>query len=223
VEWRLGNLSEAERVARQAHEIAAAINDTRSILLALNRLGAIVGDLGRIDEEEQCYKQALEIALAAGMRERVAATLNNLGVAAGERKDWPAAWAYYMNALAVSQETGAKHSIAVNHINLGYAGAYLGKQDEAWQYLKEGIRTARAINAAPIVVAGVSYVGALLLSEGKVQRALAIFEACRQNPAYNSESEHEISSFLQDWKISPHEHPRLPAPEWDNLLDELTA
>jgi class 3 adenylate cyclase/tetratricopeptide (TPR) repeat protein len=228
VEWRLGNLVEAESYARESYEIASEIHELRTELVSLNRLGAVVGDLGRVDEEEQCYQKILQLAREAGMREREAAALNNLGAVCGERKDWQGAWDYYMQALAISKDTGVMHSLALNYINLAFAGSYLGRNfDDVRDYLRQGISISRRLGIGPVTVAAVSYYGLMLLAQGQLERALALFGACRQASAFNSENEREIAIFLKDWDVPPD---RAQAGmesgaslDWDTLLDELLA
>lgn len=201
IDWRLGDLASAREVCQEALKIAEEINDPHTRMQALNRLGVVAGALGYPLEEEKYYQESLALALSVGNRERAAVALNNLGALAGEQQRWDESWDYYQRALQVSRETGAQQGMALHLVNLGLAGINLGRLDPAAAMLREGMALARRIGAQPVVCSAVIYFGLLAYKQGQPRRALELFGVAKTNPAYDSESEREITLFMKEWPL----------------------
>ena len=170
---RLGDLSLAQRIAREVVDIARLRQQRgtprpgvadRELSASLERMGDVAGKLGRWKEAEGAYREGLELArkiLAAGgetpeaLRD-VSVSLNKVGDVARELGRLEEAQRAYWEGLelarkilAVGSETpGALRDVSVSLNKVGDVARELGRLEEAERAYREGLELRRKILAA---------------------------------------------------------------------------
>jgi len=203
VYWRLGNLEKARACCEESRDISREIGETHTLLMALNRLGVVMGSLGHPAAEENFYKQVLSLAVSVGNRERAAVALNNLGALADEKGDLPKSQGYYLQAIDMAREIGAQQSIALYLINLGHSEVRLGQLDEAKTHLREGLALADHLGAAPWTVTAVLFFAGLFHAFGEIERACSLLRAARSQPAFSSDHQRLMEQMFVEWQVTP--------------------
>ncbi|MEO8563510.1 MAG: HD domain-containing phosphohydrolase [bacterium] len=80
VEWRLGNLDEAERLYQRAHACALAAGEARLAAMTASNLGVIASVRGDDVEARRYFETALASARLGGLADQAIAALVNLGL-----------------------------------------------------------------------------------------------------------------------------------------------
>lgn len=225
VYWRLNQPEQARGFCEESRDLARALGDTHTLLLALNRLGVVMGALGDSIAEEELYREALSLAVSVGNRERAAVALNNLGALADERGDLPGAQKYYLQAIEMAREIGAQQSLALYLINLGHSEIRLGRLNEAADHLREGLALADHLGAAPWAAAAVLFYARLLYERGERERAWSLLALARNQPAFSSDLTRLMEQMFQEWGISLEaaeaQLAAAPLPDWKTTVMEL--
>ncbi len=203
VHWRLGNLENARACCEESRDIARDIGDTNTLLMALNRLGVVMGGLGSPSAEENFYRQALSLAVSVGNRERAAVALNNLGALADEKGGLAKAQGFYLQAIDMAREIGAQQSLALYLINLGHSEIRLGQLDEADNHLREGLALAEHLGATPWAVTAVLFYARLFYARSEAERAYSLLGLARNQPAFSSDHTRLMEQMFTDWQVTP--------------------
>jgi class 3 adenylate cyclase/tetratricopeptide (TPR) repeat protein len=225
--WRMGDLSKAHSFCAESRDLAARLDDTHTLMLALNRLGVVTGLMGDSAEEERIYLQVLSLARLVGNRERAAVALNNLGALADEQHDPAKAQGFYLQALSLAREMGIQQSLALYLINLGHCEIGLGKLDAADEHLREGLALADHHGAAPWTVIAVLFFALLAHVRGDDERAFTLFGLARQQAAFSSDHQRLMDQALAEWGVSETEAAQRMAAskdlDWKQVVLELLS
>jgi predicted ATPase/class 3 adenylate cyclase len=223
--WRLGKLQTATRYCEQSRALAEKINDTNTLILALNRLGVLSGLAGDPAREEQLYQQGLNLALAIGNRERAAVLLNNLGALADEHGDYYKAMEYYRRAIPMVREIGAQQSLALYLLNLANSQIRVGDLQSAREHLREGMVLSEHIGAAPWLLIAVIFFARLEAARGNRSRALELLGLAEHHPAHSIDHQRLTEQMLQEWNLDDREviagMARGAALDWQASLRQL--
>lgn len=225
VHWRLGNLDNARACCEESRDIAREIGDTNTLLMALNRLGVVMGSLGSPSAEENYYRQALSLAVSVGNRERAAVALNNLGALADEKGSLAKAQGFYLQAIDMAREIGAQQSLSLYLINLGHSEIRLGQLEDAANHLREGLALAEHLGASPWAVTAVLFYARLFHARGETERAYSLVQLARSQPAFSSDHTRLMEQMFDDWQI-PFEAAEVkiaaaPRLDWRTAVMEL--
>jgi tetratricopeptide (TPR) repeat protein/TolB-like protein len=104
---RLGDLDKATLEAREAKDLAEAVQNERLLGLTLRVLGLIDEDKGDFENARVFHKSALAILQRIGQQRQVARTLESLGNIDYEQERLADAKGYYEDALRVDREIAA--------------------------------------------------------------------------------------------------------------------
>ncbi|MCG2784371.1 MAG: AAA family ATPase [Anaerolineae bacterium] len=223
--WRLGKLESAVRFCEESRTLAEKIQDTNSLLLALNRLGVLSGLARKADREESLYHQGLTLALSVGNRERAAVFLNNLGALADEQGDYNKAMQYYRRAIPMAREIGAQQSLALYLLNLANSQIRVGDLQNAREHLREGLVLSDHIGAAPWMLIGVIFFARLEAALGNFPRALELLGLADHHPAHSIDHQRLAEQMLQEWNLDDDEvvagMARGAAIDWQTNLRQL--
>jgi tetratricopeptide (TPR) repeat protein len=223
--WRLGKLASANKYCEESRALAEGIQDTNTLLLALNRLGVLAGLAGDASREEGLYRQALTLALSVGNRERAAVTLNNLGALADEQGDYQKAMGYYRQAIPMAREIGAQQSLALYLLNLANSQIRVGELENAREHLREGLALSDHIGAAPWTLTGVIFYARLEAAQGNIPRALELLGLAEHHPAHSIDHQRLAEQMLQEWNLDEREiiqaMARGAALDWQVVLMQL--
>ena len=102
VEWKYGNVEEAERLYRRAREYADEAKDDRLVAMTASNLGIIADVRGDEREARSAFEHSLDVARRAGCTELVVAALCNLGQLEMQALDYARAGTHFTEARAMS-------------------------------------------------------------------------------------------------------------------------
>lgn len=201
--WRLGKLNDARVTQEESLALAHVLGAGPRELLALTRLGLVIGAQGDWDKAERLFSEAHTRAAAAGNRFRAMVALNNLGWVASERKDFASSREYFAQSMALAREIGSQSSIALCLLNLAECDIELGELSRARAGLREGLALAIRLGALAWVVAAVKYFGFLTYAERQTGQALALLGLARSQPAWSGDDQRWLNAKLAEWALDP--------------------
>lgn len=179
----LGNLAEAERLARQALARQRAIHGSEhpSVATALNALGWILHRSGQSEVADSLLQRALALRrrLPGASHLDVARTLNDLAVVKQARGEYGATSALLKEALAIRRtQLGEDHeSVGVTLNNLAALYWQQGKYDEAERYFRETLSVLRNRlgRKHPRVAIALNNLAVLVQTQGKYDAAETLY------------------------------------------------
>ena len=115
----IGDTPRAEQVARDAREIAVALDDARSVARADHSLAESARRQGRFEDAATLLEQALEGFRSAGDDAGVADTLQVTGTVSAQRGDVATARERYVESLEIRERLGDMAGVAALTNNLG--------------------------------------------------------------------------------------------------------
>jgi tetratricopeptide (TPR) repeat protein len=136
---RLGNLTEAETVARQAAEAARLTGESRTLADALIRLGTTIRESGPA-EALDCYRQALELYNRLDDRIGQARCAVNMGTLHAAADDSAEAERCFMRALDGARSAHATDLAGMSCINLGVLYLKRGRTELASERFEEALK-----------------------------------------------------------------------------------
>jgi tetratricopeptide (TPR) repeat protein len=128
---RIGDLDEAERLARRALAISGSESQTTESAIAYSNLGLVLDTRGEWDEAEAMLRKALAINEKLGRPEGVASDYCNLGLVLLDRGKLDEAEAMHHKALMIDAELGRLEGLASGCGNLGHVQYSRGNLDKA--------------------------------------------------------------------------------------------
>ncbi|MBK8480928.1 MAG: CHAT domain-containing protein [Proteobacteria bacterium] len=170
-----GALGEALAAAEQGVTLSA--DDPPRRLQFLNARGTTLAALGRSDAALATLKEALAEARRQGLAGEVAATLNNLGFALRLAGRADEAATRFGDALELDRARGDALGMSFALANRGLARLQLDLRREARDDLEQALALAQRIRAALNELKARHGLGAIELTEGRAELALAQAEA----------------------------------------------
>ena len=224
VNWRLGNMDNANRALEESLALAQAIGDVTRELAARNGLGVVCMHTDG-DRSERILTEVLRRAHAVGSRERIMTSLANLGVLADERAHDEAARGFHQQALALARELGAQYNIAHYLSNLAGSEIALGDIPNAKAHNLEALTLAHRLGTQYVMVQSLCNTVEIAYGEGRRVWALALVGLMRRQPAWSSEDSHWIDLMLTQWTLDPAEAEAGMAVgdalDWDTSIQDL--
>lgn len=127
---------------KKALDIATQLEDTVSMVQALNQIGTNFRRLGILDEASEYHQRALHYTMyyrddtsKVALKNRVT-SLNGLGNIYMTLNNYQAADSVLRLALAGETKLGSSLGQAINYANLGHIMEECGKRDSAWAYFR---------------------------------------------------------------------------------------
>jgi tetratricopeptide (TPR) repeat protein len=136
---RRRNDGEAEQLAQEALELAAAAGDRRALAQAHNILGVLATGRGDESEARAQLERSLELATEEDDRSARAAALNNLALTLRVQGELERALELTEEALALCVAVGDRHREAALQNNAADLLHALGRGDEAMERLKSAV------------------------------------------------------------------------------------
>ncbi len=144
----LGNYAEATAQTFKGLARAEAVQDTHSMILALNNLGVIHGDMWDFEEERRYYHQAYRMAQSYrhpgfSLQRFEESYFFNIGAVYLGEKAWDSALYAYRRSVSLFKRRGATLPLAMAYLNLGRAIGNVGQMDSATYYLQFALQMAQ--------------------------------------------------------------------------------
>jgi predicted ATPase/GGDEF domain-containing protein len=139
VNWRLGDVPQAQRVAEEAVATAERGNDLTLLADACNRLGTTL-TLEKTARAREMLHRALEIATALGDPLRRLRVLNNIGVLEMLASNWDESERMLRMASDQARTAGLIENWGRAELNLGVLAARIGDYEGARRGLSEALR-----------------------------------------------------------------------------------
>ena len=131
LQFRLGNLHEAEQMQRKALKLSEELGSKYGMAVAFCNLGNICQTHGDLSEAEQMHRNALLLQEDLGDKDGMAASYGNLGNIYQTQGDLDQAEEVQRKALILFEELGSKQGMASSYGNLGIMRAARGHLDQA--------------------------------------------------------------------------------------------
>jgi serine/threonine protein kinase len=180
LEYRLGNLETAERVAREAIRMSEAISGVNAseVASALNTLAILLGEQDRKDEALEVYRQVIEIRRQEPEPgPNLASNLSNLALLLQQEGQLEEADALYAEGMGIIERSvGAEHPFMAFLLN-GYAGVHQDRGDLV--RAREDLEQALAI-AGGIFEPDHPFIGVVYSNLGAVHRDAGDTELARE-------------------------------------------
>jgi non-specific serine/threonine protein kinase len=109
----------------------------------------------------------------------IASALTELGAMLRDAGQLDRARNFLVESLDVRRQTGALHGVAEARLLLGTVYHRDGDRARATESMEHALRDATIFGAAPVVIDCIESVGALLLDDGRAERAATLFGAAR--------------------------------------------
>jgi predicted ATPase/GGDEF domain-containing protein len=147
--WRLGDPTQAKRVAEECVSIAERAGDPELLFDACNRL-AIAVQLETAPKARELFNRSLAIATELGDTLRRVRCLNNLGVLGLLENDWDAARSALVAAASEARTAGYTELSGQAALNLGVVAARVGEYEAAAEYLGEALQLCAAVQSSEL-------------------------------------------------------------------------
>lgn len=159
---------------------------------------------GDFAESRSYCQQMLELARKVGNREREATALNLMAEALkhiDREAHFEEICSLYESALAIIYDLGHVERTIVYELNLAMQYIYESDSAHARPRLKKALEIALATQSWSLVSISFIEYGMLMLSEGQIERGLALFGVIKQTPAWDVEVEHELQLTFKQFNI----------------------
>ena len=171
--YSAGELDSATFYLTEAHRLAGAIGDYRSLGNALSNLASVSRDRGELARAAELYDEATGVRTRIGDSRGMASDQNNLGLLAWELGDLDEARRAFERALDLNRAHGADRYVALNLTNLGDLASLGGDYTAAEASYEEAL----ALNDAAGDVAEMAFVlhdlGLLATRRGEYRNAVS--------------------------------------------------
>jgi len=174
-QWR-----EAGVYSQAGLEQARALGDRFAEAILIHGLGYIASQQGNLQGARERYREALGLwRQIAAPRQRVT-TLQALGHMEFELGDLQAARACFEESTTVHRTVGNLHKLAEDLQRLAMIDTRQGAVSAARERLQESLALARSIGAGDVAAGAQVDLGELLLRQGRLPEAEALFRAARE-------------------------------------------
>ena len=221
LDWTKGDLAAAEVTLLRMLALARQLGNARLEIMALNRLGHIAFDRPDLDAAQDYYQSALRLVEQYGNPVDELIVNNSLGTLAMMRGDVVGARGYFSAALALARQLDRRLNIALILGNLAETSIDLGEPQTAKQQLLEAMTVATRAGGDSVLIANLFAYARLLVVEGDVTGALALFGLVRHHPAGHHQFEGQIESEIGRLQLPEVEVASMMASGATMQLDEV--
>ena len=127
VQWRRGNIEEAERLYIAARASARRCGDVTLAAMTSQNLGVLASMGGDLRAALRFYHSSLADYRALGLSNEMMRALNNLGLLYTDLERWDAAQRSYAEAVEIGTLSGDLSALITVHLNV--AGMWIARQD----------------------------------------------------------------------------------------------
>jgi tetratricopeptide (TPR) repeat protein/transcriptional regulator with XRE-family HTH domain len=167
---------QAEKHVQRAYAAASTLNDSTSVIEALQHQGEIAHKRGHFMQADSHLQEGLQLARLIGDEDRISALLATLGWVAGKRGDYAQAEAYLLEGLQLAQQLQNKARICELLRILGLLKNEQGEYSLSEAYLREGLTIVRQLNDAEQTCALLINLGAAVAQQGHYGQAESYFQ-----------------------------------------------
>ncbi|HET9224157.1 MAG TPA: tetratricopeptide repeat protein, partial [Roseiflexaceae bacterium] len=177
-----GEYGEAQRLFHESLAIFQTFEDRYGEAKALINLGIIAYYLREHAEAQRLLHASLTIARAIDNRYGVAMALNNLGIVSYEQGRYDEARRLHQESCAIFEQIGYRLGAGLTLNDLGHVAHAQGDESTARAYFEAALRTAVAIEAAPLALDALVGI-AMLIKMTEPARARELLDLASQHPA----------------------------------------
>ena len=171
-----GKYAQALEQFQRSREVAIAIQDEKSILLADNNLGIIFYEQGNYTKALEHLQSSLQMAEKLQDIKGQARAYINIGNIFLRRENYDKAVEILEKAIELKSRMNDQPGIAKAFINLGNIYEKQGKKKEATDYYYRAIKIAEAAGHSEDVATAQHNLGNIFLRDGQFDRALKYFQ-----------------------------------------------
>jgi len=172
----------AERLGREALELARELGDARLVALSTSELGFPVVLRGDIQQAQALVDQGLDLSRLIGQPFDLQNALFLRGLVALKQGDYAMAQEALEEGLQIARELGNPHATGFLLFELGRLVALLKNDNRAIDLLEEALLCGRAVRDSTLVVYALSLLAAAVARQRHLKRAVALLrEALEQS------------------------------------------
>lgn len=209
-----GKYETARDHARQACELAQAVNDRWFLAYCLNEWGNVARAMGDYAEARQHYQASYAIRAEFDDPEGVAVALNHLGRVAVLQEKFDEAAQLYDQSLAVYRQLNDQGGLATALNGLGTIAWANSEYETARQYFQEALQIATEIQFVPLLLSMLLGSGELLLETNRAAPGLELLALVRRHPASERETKERAERCLT------HYQAHLPEELFNRAMDQ---
>jgi predicted ATPase/DNA-binding SARP family transcriptional activator len=212
-----GDFDEALRLSLLSLAEHRRLGDHAGEALCLNNLAVLQMQRGDAEGALPHLREALAICDRNGLDHPRAYVLSNLADAAHKAGDYRAAMDYTTRALALAEASGARVIACLARFNLVVLAVLSGERATAHADLASNMRTAIALRAPNVLLAGLYAFAEILHANGDHDVARLLLDFGMAHPRASAGYRAEFRQRLAQW-------PPTPARSWPGMsLEELAA
>ncbi len=212
-----GAYSNASQLFQASIDRLKEINDLWGIAKALNNLGIITYYYEQYAEASQLYQESLEINREMGDQHGVAISLNNLGLIAHELGNFQEAIRLHQESLDIFAEIGYSLGAGICLNDLGRVALAMEEDQKAKEYFQSALKTAVALQAAPLTLSTLNGIAALRIDQGDRFGALTLLAWVSHHPACDQETKTNADLLIAELERD------LPADEIRTAWDKAAS
>lgn len=173
--WPVGDLKEAERLARKALAIFEAHDDQWGIGRALHLLGDVAHHSIDYTTSQRLYQRSLAISRAIGDRWGEGTDLNMLGEVAYTLGDYVEAERLYRESVALAEAVGDRYNLAWCLDRVADVLSLQGRYDEAEVIAAQGVENGRELGNRHWIAYGFLCLTEITSGKGDFEAAMHYF------------------------------------------------
>lgn len=175
----------AEGYAQEAASVAMwrRVGDPHAIAMGLNYSSLTLIQMGHFSEAEANLRESLELCRRSRNRWGLGTAYRHLGVLMLAQGEYAGAEAMLRKGLETFGDYIIGWDIAASYVFLGDVGLKTGNLGAAEENYLQGLRLARGIRSAPLILQGMMGLAEIDLQSGRCEPALELAEIVLNHPA----------------------------------------
>ena len=169
--WQRGQLDEAERLYREAGQMAEAAGDARLVAIVEQNLGVIANMRGDVPGALRHYRASLGGYRRLGLDHYVANLLNDIGMSYADLGRWDDAERTYQEALSLCALCGDESTALMVEVNRAAMRIARGDYEEAQLVCERVLQEARPLNDLRVLTEIYKHCGVIARELGRSEEA----------------------------------------------------
>ncbi len=189
---RAGRVDGVGRTVERVLEIAEGCDEPSFVIRSHLLAGLFADAMDNYDTSIRHHELSLELSRRIGDRLGELLTLNNLGAtmhrwgdAEGRHEHYVVAERWYREVIEMAEELRLVEHFARSTVNLAQLRLRMGAPADASALLNRGLRVARDLQAAPVLLFGVLVYADLLVDTGELRQAARLLRVLRSHDAHD--------------------------------------
>jgi CHAT domain-containing protein/Tfp pilus assembly protein PilF len=155
-----------------AGEIANQLDDKKSTIIALRRIGNVYYSQSNYTQALDYYQKSLKIAEEIDDKDGISSALNNIGNTYQMESNYPQALEYQQRGLKIREEIGDKKRISTSLNNIGSIYRLQSNYPQALEYHQKSLKIAEEIGDKDGITGALNNIGSIYRLQSNYPQAL---------------------------------------------------